>query len=694
MRPCAPLFWLAAFALTATPALGQTSWPMITRVEPCAVQRGQSAEVTITGVHNFSGASALLFEGEGLRGEVLSTEGPKPQAKGRRRATSSVRARLTVANDAALGPRELRVVTPQGVSSVALVVLVPDPLVAEADDKANDQPEHAQPLELPCAVAGTIGKVEDVDWYAITVKSGQRVTFSLWGRRLEHKIHDLQQQLDPILILHDAQGRELAADDNHDLADPMLSYEFKDAGTYRLEVRDTTYGGNANWVYVLEATSGPYVTSVFPLGVNPGAKAQLRAAGFNFDRAQTLELEVPAGLPRGVRTFALPTAQGTSLPVPLAVTDLPLITEADDTPADGDQAQKIDLPAAVCGRLGEPNDVDGYRFEAKKGKAYAFEVVARRAGAATDPVLRILGGKGQTLTEVDDTFGKDPRIEWTAPEDGLFILQLNDLHSRGGEAFGYLMQAEPAKPDFVVTCDPDKVNVGSGSRTPVFVKVDRRNGFKGAVSLHWQGLPAGLSASPLTIPPAMTQGVLVLAAAQDAPLGAALVRLEGKAETSQGSIVRAAVPKQEIYMPGGGRGLYQVQTMAAAVTSPSDITVEARPAEITLIPGGKATIDVTIARHEGFDKGVNLAINLSHLGRVFGSPLPSGVVMREADSKTLLGPKDTAGKIVLEARPDAAPCERVPLAIMGHVSIDFVVKTAYCSAPIWVTVAPKSGAAK
>jgi hypothetical protein len=671
-------------------ALAQTSYPMVTRVQPSAVQRGQTADVTISGTHNFAGASRLLFEGSGLTAEVVDVEGPpKPDAKGRARMNGSVRARLTVAADTTLGPRELRVVTPQGVSSVGIVVIVPDPVVAEADDKANDLLQGAQPLDLPVAVSGSVGKVEDVDWYAIPAKAGQRVTFSLWGNRLEDKIHDLQQHLDPILVLHDARGRELAADDNHDLADPMLSYRFTEAGTYLLQVRDTTYAGNPNWTYVLQATSGPYVTSAFPMAVNPGAKAELRASGLNFDRDQTIRLDVPGDAMAGPRSFPLPTAEGLSQPFPLVVTQLPLAREEGDTPADSEQAQTLALPSATSGRLGEANDVDGYRFVARKGTLYAFEVVARRAGAATDPVLRILNDKGQTLSEVDDTVGKDPRLEWTAPDEGSFLLQVSDLHSRGGDDFGYVILAEPARPDFVLTCDPDKLNVGPGARTPLFVKLERRGGFQEAVTLEWSGLPAGITVSPLTLPPKITQGVVVVSASADAIPGASITALAGKAEMPDGPLVRTAAPREEIYLPGGGRGLYRVAMMAAAVTSPSDITVEASPAEITLQPGGTTTIDVTIVRHGGFDKGVNLAVTLGHLGSVFASPLPPGVSVKEAGSKTLLGPKETAGKIVLEAKPDAAPCERVPIAVMGHVSIDFVVKTAYCSAPISLTVAPK-----
>ena len=63
--------------------------------------------------------------------------------------------------------------------------------------------------------------------------------------------------------------------------------------------------------------------------------------------------------------------------------------------------------------------------------------------------------------------------------------------------------------------------------------------------------------------------------------------------------------------------------------------------------------------------------------------------LKEAGSKTLLSPKETKGKIILQAAPNAPACDKVPIAVMGHVSINFVVKTAYASAPILVSVKPK-----
>jgi hypothetical protein len=682
---------MALATVIALPARAQTSYPMVTRVQPAAVQRGQTADVTVSGVQNFAGASSLLFEGTGLSATVLGTETTtQPSAKRQRRnPTGSVRTKITVAADAALGPRELRIVTAQGVSSVGLIVVVNDPVAVEADDRADDEPKGAQAIPLPTVISGTIGRVEDVDWYSFHAESGQRLTFSLWGNRLENKIHDLQEHLDPILVLTDSQGRELSADDNHDFADPLLTYVFPQSGTYFLQVRDTTYAGNPNWSYVLHVTPGPYATSVFPMAVHPGATADVRASGFNLDSSKLISLAVPSATPLGAVTFPMSTDRGLTPPAWFVATDLPTADEVGDAPQEALRGQLVSVPCTVSGRLSEPNDEDAFQFSAQKGHSYTIEVLARRVGSAADPVVRILDVKGKLLAEADDTFGKDPRLDWTAPSDGLYALEITDLHSRGRNGFGYVVVTREAKPDFTLACDPDKINIGPGSRSTVFARVERRTGFQGPVQVSWEGLPKGMSTSPLTIPAHMTQGVVVFSAAADAPKGAALITLSGKGETAEGPIVRAGTPKQEIYLPGGGRGLYAVSTLAAAVTDPSDIIVEASPNEVTLRPGASATIDVVVKRRDGFDKPVNLAVDLAHLGQVYGSALPPGVRLDEGASKTLLDPKTNAGKIVLQARPDAPPTERSPIAVMGHVSINFVVKTAYSSAPILVTVPRK-----
>ena len=152
-RPVLPaLIW----AVLVPSARAQTSYPMLGRVEPTALQRGQRSEITISGKGSFAGAWQLLCEGPGLSGEVLDAkEAPAGvDREGRGRQAGSVKARLSADADAPLGPREIRVATPQGISSVGLVVVVDDPVVPEADDKANDRPTVHSRSRLPGVVSG------------------------------------------------------------------------------------------------------------------------------------------------------------------------------------------------------------------------------------------------------------------------------------------------------------------------------------------------------------------------------------------------------------------------------------------------------------------------------------------------------------------------------------------------------------
>ena len=119
-------------------------------------------------------------------------------------------------------------------------------------------------------------------------------------------------------------------------------------------------------------------------------------------------------------------------------------------------------------------------------------------------------------------------------------------------------RADWARPDFTLRCDPDKAMIGPGSSTSWYVHVNRANGFSGPVQVDVKGLPNGVVASPLTIPPTMAQGVVVLSAGADAAVDAANVEVIGtgsiKGENGkEETLTRLATANEEIYLPGGDR---------------------------------------------------------------------------------------------------------------------------------------------
>jgi hypothetical protein len=322
--------------------------------------------------------------------------------------------------------------------------------------------------------------------------------------------------------------------------------------------------------------------------------------------------------------------------------------------------------------------------------------------------LDVLDKKGAVLANNDDTFGKDAMLVFTPGADGDYVLRIRDLNSKGGDTAVYYIEADWAKPDFSLRCDPDKAMIGPGSSTAWYVHVARTNGFAGPIKVEVQGLPKGVSATPLVIPPTMTQGLVVLTAAPDAPQDAANVQIIGTAsiKSSDGkeeTLSRSVTPNEEIYFPGGGRGVFDVRLQSVAVTNPSDILkVNVQPAHpspsppgreggvrgpdvLTLKPGGEVRIDVTIQRRPDYDKTVSIDILMQHLGSVFGNPLPPGVTVDESKSKTLLG-TGNHGHIVLKAAANAVPIDNVPISVLAHVSINFVVKLSYSSPPVILSV--------
>ena len=685
MRPSSLSIAVIILSLGLAAARGQTSYPMITHAHPVAIQRGQTAEITVEGQMNFAGVHKALFEGAGLTAEVLppAKAGPGPQRV--------VKLKVTVAADAAVGVREFRLLSNLGLSSVGQLLVVDNVVIPESGE--NGTRDKANPVTVPSTVCGKIELAEDVDFFKVRAEAGQTLTFEIQCARIQDKIHDLQKHADPMLTLMDAEGRELAANDDYYFADPLLSYTFKDAGDYYIQVRDSKYDGDPRWVYALHITNKPYVAHVYPAAGNPNQEIEVEPVGSAKLLQPKIKLRAP--MTAGVHAVQLDVGPGKSNPTAFIVSPLPQVLEQEPNDAP-EQAQRVTVPCGINGRIGVRRDLDHFLFAATKGKAIRFEVKARRFGtllnSTVDSVLDVLQPKtGQVVASNDDAFGKDASLVFTPPADGDYVLRIRDLNSKGGDAGIYHIEADWALPDFVLRCDCDKAMIGPGSSTAWYVHVVRQNGFAGPVQVEVKGLPAGVAASPLTIAPTMTQGVIVLTAAADAPKDAANVQVVGSATVKHADgkeevLRREVTPNQEIYLPGGGRGRFDLAMHTVAVTDLSDIIkVTVKPEAIPLKPGQEVKIEVTIQRRPDYDKSVSLDVVLAHLNSVFGNPLPPGVTVESGKSKTLIG-TGSQGHIVLKAAANAAPIENVPITVLAHVSINFVVKVSYSSPVILLTV--------
>ncbi|MBC7821621.1 MAG: hypothetical protein IAG10_32445 [Planctomycetaceae bacterium] len=699
------LLAVTLFAALTHAASAQTAFPMLMSLKPVAVQVGTTSEITVNSRYSMHSAESVLITGGGVLAEVVPPEVKKDDKTPN---VVALKIRISVAAAAMPGVRDLRVLTVQGVSTVAQLVVVEDPVIIE--QAKNDSLAEAQAITLPATVCGCIEKAEDLDYFKFKIESPTSLVFHVRSQRLQDRIHDLQAHSDPILTIRNAQGSTIAAADNVFQGDPFLCHRFEQPGEYFLEIRDVRYTGNQYWEYAVEIHSRPFVRSVFPLAITASKETKFSVIGSQLPADPSVMLTPSSELPLGINRLRLPFSDRPSNPVAVYTTALPTITESaednnlpekvlgDPKSEISNLKSQIPLPCVINGRIEAPGDVDCFVFEAKKDDKLSFEVKARRLQSELDSTIRILNDKGATIAENDDLrLGKrgsqDSWIEsLSIPADGKYVLEIRDMHLRGGENFVYAIEVTQARPYFNLYADTDKTNLSPGVNGVVWVKVERKNGFTGAVQLHVDGLPAGITAEcGRILPDKSVDGCVVFKATPEAgravsPLVIRGTAVHAQADSQMIELGATAVPYQETYNPGGGRNHWPVDQHVLAVIPPHDIRgIKLSTTDVTLKPGESKTIDVTIDRAPDFKANVSLDVTMTHLA-LFADTLPPGVTVDGNKSKTLLSNGATQGTITLTAAKNAAPAERQLIGLTANISLNFVVKTTFAAEPVFVTV--------
>jgi hypothetical protein len=683
----------------ASVAQAETAYPMVMSLKPAAVQVGQTAEVTVNARYSMYGAYQVLVSGCGVTGEVVHPP-LKLEDLAKKPTLDKMPVRFTVAADAQPGVRDVRIATPQGVSTVGQVVVVRDPVIREEGD--NNSAEKAQQVTLPATLCGAIEKNEDVDFYRYHAAAGQSLVFHVRSARLEDRIHDLQEHSDPILTLRSAAGSTLAASDNHEYhADPLLVHRFEQAGEYLLEVRDVRYKGNQYWEYVIEASDRPFIQTAFPLAVAAGQAETLSLVGHNLPGDGTVSFAAPTDLLPGMHWVDLPLGEQPGNPAAMIVSGLPLVREAEVANDSPDVAQVVNFPVGINGRCEREGDVDYFAFEAKKGVALSFEIVARRRFSAIDSHLRVLDSQGKQLAQNDDlklgkrNYADSWQENWVAPDDGRFVVEIRDVHLRGGPQYPYFLQITRSQPYFELYLDTDKTQIGPGGAAAMFVRIERKNGFTGEVQLAIDGLPHGVTASCGRILADKGQdGCIVLEADADAPPSAAEVTIRGTTrhtlpDAQVLDLAEVATVYQETYQPGGGRGHWPVAGHTVCVTEYGDLRgVSLSTYDVTLKPGESAKIEISIDRSPGVTANVTLDMMMRHLNSNYANTLPPGVTLDDKEAQSLLAGSATKGYLTLKAAKDAPPALNQQGVVLAHIALNFVMKWTYASRPVRITVQP------
>ena len=177
------------------------------------------------------------------------------------RASGGLTAELSIASDAPIGMREIRVVGKHGTSTAWPFEVSQTPDVLETE--SNNTPETATIIELPSLINGLINPGGDEDYYVFEGEKGQRCVFSVNAYRLNNIS---QQFFNPTLSLFDAKGVELARSNGFYSLDPLLDVTLPADAFYVLRIRDLLHRGNPDSVYRLTGGVLPYNTYLFPAG--------------------------------------------------------------------------------------------------------------------------------------------------------------------------------------------------------------------------------------------------------------------------------------------------------------------------------------------------------------------------------------------------------------------------------------------
>lgn len=579
---------LASLVLVASTLVSPASavHPQLSSISPVGVQRGTEVEVIFSG-NECDEAVEVMFYSPGFTVQSLEKSGDN-QAK----------AKIAVAADCRLGIHALRLRSPSGMSGIKTFTV--GALGETKEVEPNNDFATPQAVSLNTTVAGSVGN-EDVDYYSVDLQEGQRLSVEIEALRLGNSYFD------PYVAILNAERFELSRSDDAPLLnqDALCSIVAPTTGKYIIQVRESAYGGGS--AYRMHVGSFPRPTAVLPAGGKPGEKLQVKwlgDAGGEF----TSEVTIPAGDETGRGELFAQDDRGIApSPNPIRVVDLDNYLEAEPNHEIAN-ASSAAAPGAMNGVIGEPGDVDLFKFEAKKGQAFEVRVFARMPiRSPLDSVLQILNDKGQSIANNDDSGGPDSYLRFNVPSDGVYFVSVRDHLNSGGPTYVYRVELSPVQPELIFSL-PEReryvattLTVGKGNRMAVMVSAQRQN-FGGDITLEAQNLPPGMS---IQLPPFTGNRnevpVLFTAAADAAPAGA-LVPLTGKS-TDPNVNVTGKFRQRTMLIRGNNNSDvwgHDSDRMAVVLSEEIPFKLDLVQPKAPLVRNGSIDLKVVATRAEGF----------------------------------------------------------------------------------------------
>jgi hypothetical protein len=643
---------LCLFLVVVAPV--RSASPSLGGISPRGAQRGTDAVLVFNGAR-LADAQEVLFYYPGVSVAKLEVVND-----------GQVKATVKVAPDCRLGEHAARVRTASGVSELRTFYIGALPQVEEKEPNSD----FAAPQKIPLNVTVTgVVDNEDVDYFLVDCKKGQRLTAEVEGMRLGTTLFD------PYVAILDLKRFELAASDDAPLLgqDAVASVIVPEDGGYVIQVRESAYGGNGACQYRLHVGTFPRPTAVVPAGGKLGEEVEVTFLGDPagpFKQKVKLPAAVPAE-PFGL--FAQDAGGVAPSPIKFRLSEFGNVVETDGNSSHATATPVPALPVALNGVIAKEKEVDHYRFPAKKGQTYDVHCYARRLGSALDSVMVIYQLNGGALVGNDDAVGPDSYFRWTAPADGDYVLTVTDHLGKGGPNYFYRVEFTPVQPALTLSLpkvalfsqERQTIAVPRGNRYATLVQASRRD-FGGELVLGAENLPQGVKVSSENMAANLDVVPVLFEADAGAPVAGTLANLTGRLPDPAAKVPSTFLQTVELVTGPPGQSVYwkhDVTRAAVAVTEEVPFKISLVEPKVPLVQNGSMNLKVIAERKPGY----TAAITVIPLFNPPGVGAATSVTIPEGQTEALLP---------MNAAP-GAPTRKWKIAVLGTAPVG--------NGPVWVS---------
>ena len=572
----------------------QAASPSLGGINPRGVQRGVENQMVFSG-GRLQDAKEIFFYSPGFK--VVKLEA----------AAGQVKATVKVLPNCRLGQHVAQVRTASGVSEYKTFWV--GPFASTPEKEPNSDFAAPQPVPLNITVTGVVNS-EDVDYYVVEAKKGQRIAAEVEGMRLATTLFD------PYVAILDAKRFELASADDSPLVfqDAVVSAVAPADGRYIIEVREAAYGGNGSCRYRLHVGVFPRPTAVYPAGGQMGQEVEVTflgdAAGpfkqkfkLPAEERELFEVEPKSDgqvAPSGNRFRLFP--HGNNLEV-----------EPNNEIAKATPAQ---LPKAFNGIIEKQGDIDYFKFAAKKGQVFDIECFARRLRSGLDPVMNLYKADGGGSAGNDDSRGPDSFFRVTIPADGDYLLRVTDHLGRGAKDFVY--RVEMTQPKTRLTTSIPRFSrygqyrqwivVARGNRFATMVNFGRSN-FGGDLVLEPKDFPKGITIHAESLKNGRGTLPVVFEAAADAPVAGTLSQLGARHADAKQKISGGYSNNGIFVMGGPGQSVYwsvDVNRVPVCVVDEVPFKLSIVQPKVPIVRNGSMQLKIVAEKKKGWDEAISI----------------------------------------------------------------------------------------